>query len=80
MDSGQDDSNQKCGAYTMIIFKRYPHVHNLIIHYANSLQDNQIIGIMSSDITNAAEATALANLSGEWLIKWPLITRPVQWS
>lgn len=44
----------------MIIFNRYPHVRDLIIHYANSLQDNQIINIMNTDITNAAEATALA--------------------
>ena len=46
----------------MIIFNRYPQVRNLIMHYTNSLQNSQIISIMNSDITNAAEATALAKL------------------
>ena len=44
----------------MIIFNRYPHVRDLIIHYANSLNENQILSIMNSDVNNATEATALA--------------------
>lgn len=44
----------------MIIFNIYPHVRDLIIHYANFLHENQIINLMNSDITNTAEATALA--------------------
>lgn len=44
----------------MIIFKRYPHVRDLIIHYATLLQDNQILNIMKNDVINAVDATALA--------------------
>lgn len=44
----------------MIIFNRYPHVRDLIIHYANFLHENQILNLMNSDITNTAEATVLA--------------------
>ena len=48
----------------MIIFNRYPHVRDLIIHYANYLQENQIISFMNADITNATEATTLAKFIG----------------
>ena len=52
-------NNQRSYEYAMIIFKRYPHVRDLIIHYANHLQENQIISFMNTDITNAAEAITL---------------------
>ena len=44
----------------MIRFKKYPHVRELIIHYAHSLKENNILAIMNSGIKYEAEATKLA--------------------
>lgn len=45
----------------MITFKRYPHIHDLIIHYANSLNEKNILEMMNAGISNASEAEVFAN-------------------
>ncbi|MES2676076.1 MAG: hypothetical protein V4660_17690 [Pseudomonadota bacterium] len=45
----------------MITFKRYPHVYELISHYAKSLKDNQIINILEKGVSTEDEAVKFAN-------------------
>ncbi len=40
----------------MITFKRYPHIQDLIIHYANTLNEKSILKMMAAGISNTSEA------------------------
>ena len=44
----------------MIQFKRYPHVKNLIIHYANELNEPSILLMLEQGIKSEQEATKFA--------------------
>lgn len=45
----------------MITFKRYPHVRDLLWHYANSLQETTITHLLSNNVTTEKEALELAH-------------------
>jgi hypothetical protein len=44
----------------MIIFNRYPHVRDLVLHYANSLKDDAILHILDEGVTTEDEARIFA--------------------
>jgi len=44
----------------MITFKRYPHVRDLLSYYATALNEPKIQKILDNGVSNASEATELA--------------------
>ena len=44
----------------MITFKRYPHIRDLIIHYAKTFDEHGILKMMDAEISNTKEAEVFA--------------------
>lgn len=44
----------------MIQFKRYPHVKDLIAHYATAKDETKILSLLHEGVKNKQDATALA--------------------
>ena len=45
----------------MIIFDRYPHVRDLVIHYAGALNADDVLSIMGSGVETSEQALLLSH-------------------